>query len=281
MVITTCIYCLQHGDGKKWYLNPKNYSDEIIKSSLVAEAGIIEMLGGPAKMNLELGSAMQVDKVIKDIKNQEQIKTVNMLVERTHGGQVVPIEDALKILDLTRGYILVPCYCRKHFGGLGDRMTCLFLYPVNEMVPETRPWEQFIQLTKEEAREKLLEFDKEGYVHGVYWAPVPVPVVICNCAYPYCIGLKFREDYKVENAARKAHYIGAVDPDKCDGCKNKDAPLCFPRCQFGAIRWNVELSKALIDPRACFGCGLCRVTCPTHAITLHDREEWPALKDDY
>ena len=25
-----CRICVKYGDGKKWYLNPKNYSDEVI-----------------------------------------------------------------------------------------------------------------------------------------------------------------------------------------------------------------------------------------------------------
>jgi len=275
-----CEFCLLYGNNKKWYLNEENYSNDLIEK-LKATNPMIDMLGGTQKMDLELGAAMNIDLMIKDIHDQEQKDKLSKTIEISHGGQIIPLEEAFMILDLAKSYILVPCYCRRHFGGLEDRMTCLFLNPVSEMVPKNRPWESYELISKEDAKKKLVEFDKKGFVHGVYWAPLPIPIVICNCQYPYCIGMKIRLDYEVENGTKKGHHIGVVDTDKCDGCVGKDAPQCVHRCQFGAIIWDIEEKKALINPRACFGCGVCRVKCPTKAITLSDRSNWPALKDDF
>ncbi|MHA1786076.1 MAG: ATP-binding protein [Candidatus Helarchaeota archaeon] len=275
-----CQFCLEYGNGKKWYLNEENYSNDLIEK-FKAMNPMINMLGGTQKMDLEIGAAMNVDAMIPDHTNQEQLNKVSKSIEGLHGGQVIPLEEAFMVIDLAKSFILVPCYCRRHFGGLEDMMTCLFLNPVSEMVPKNRPWEKYELLSKIEAKKKLVEFDKKGYVHSVYWAPLPIPIVICNCQYPYCIGMKLRLDYKVENGVKKGHSIGVIDAEKCNGCEGKEAPLCVHKCQFGAIRWNGDEKKALINPRACFGCGVCRTACPQKAITLTDRNKWPALKDEY
>ena len=46
-----CRYCAEHGDGQKWYLNPKNFTEEIIKSNRVQIARIVEMLGKNQHLN--------------------------------------------------------------------------------------------------------------------------------------------------------------------------------------------------------------------------------------
>ncbi|MHA1269974.1 MAG: ATP-binding protein [Candidatus Helarchaeota archaeon] len=276
-----CEYCLKYGDGHKWYLNPKNFSEEALNSARVKQARIIEYLGGNYKMEFEIGAATMMDALVPDLKNRESIENVSKQVESLHGGQVVPLEEALTIVDLSGGdVIVVPCYCRRHFGGLEDVMTCMFLHPIPEMVPKSRPYEKYLILSKEAAKEKLREFDKIGWVHSVYWAPVPVPIVICNCEYPYCIGLKSRLNYNITNTARKSEYICVVDDTKCDACGGE--PKCISRCQFGAIKKKIsEGNKVVINPTQCFGCGVCRVVCNRGAMKLIDRSLFPALKDDY
>lgn len=276
-----CKYCQQYGDGNKWYLNPKNFSEETLNSAQVIEAKIIEYLGGPSKMDFEIGAATMMDPLVPDLHDHKTLENVSKQVEKLHGGQVVPLEDALKIIDLCQGdTIIVPCYCRRHFGGLEDVMTCMFLHPIPEMVPKNRPYEKYIILNKEESKQKLREFDKTGYVHTVFWAPVPVPIVICNCEYPYCIGLKSRLNYGITNTTRKAEYICVVDDDKCDACGGE--PKCIQRCQFGAIKRKIsDGNKVLVNPTQCFGCGVCRVACHNGAMRLVDKSSFPALKDDF
>jgi NAD-dependent dihydropyrimidine dehydrogenase PreA subunit len=47
------------------------------------------------------------------------------------------------------------------------------------------------------------------------------------------------------------------------------------QCQYGAIRFSAINKKVVIDPRACFGCGVCRSDCHHDAIALHARLEDP------
>ncbi len=274
-----CKYCGQYGAGHKWYLNPENFTEDIIKSNLVQVARIVEMLGGPEKMDFELGAAQAIDILLPNLHDQAALEMVNeKMANELHGGQVVPLEDALKIVDLTKGIILIPCYCRKYFGGL-EKMTCMFFYPVNEMVPKTRPWEKCEHLSAEDAKKYLREFDKLGYVHSVFWAPIPVPIVICNCEYPYCIGLRGRVNYGVMNTTRKSEYICVVDPDKCDGCQGE--PNCSKRCFFGAIKYSPSDQKVIVSPTDCFGCGVCRPSCNRGAMSLLERSQFVSLKDEF
>ena len=105
-----CQFCLKYGNGKKWYLNEENYTDEAIKNAMSSNP-MIKMLGGTQKMDLEIGAAMSIDSIVPDINNQGQLKNASKTIETLHGGQILPLEEAFMVLDLAKSYILVPCYC--------------------------------------------------------------------------------------------------------------------------------------------------------------------------
>jgi heterodisulfide reductase subunit A-like polyferredoxin len=47
------------------------------------------------------------------------------------------------------------------------------------------------------------------------------------------------------------------------------------QCNYGAIRYSSMNKKVEIDPRACYGCGVCRAACHHDAITLSARADHP------
>ena len=41
-------------------------------------------------------------------------------------------------------------------------------------------------------------------------------------------------------------------------------------CQFGAMGFGIAHEKVVIDPRRCYGCGVCRANCTKNATMLHE-----------
>lgn len=271
-----CKYCRKHSEGHgKWYLNPKSYTEEFFyKLSLldrilhrepkkVRDAhkgvdaawypiGIIKTLD-----MVDLASKPLIGGIVKKIGNYIAIKS--------HAGQVVPTEDALKIVDLSYDHTLFPCMCKRLFHGK-DEYKCLNFGPMTDINRKmSRGWKEK-RLSPEEAKEKLQEFSEKGYVHAVFWyCDMPQTICLCNCDNKYCYAARPKTWYDIENAYRRAEYVAEVDRDECISCGN-----CVARCQFGAISQG-EDDRAEIDPSICFGCGQCRVTCEQNAIKIVDR----------
>jgi ferredoxin len=282
-----CDFCKRFGEGLKWYLNPENYSKEMLKSGRVQrdmmdvigfEGSMVDILSGPSRQSFEEGLAAMVDTAVPDVRDKESVQSLSLILEGSHGGQVIPLEDAKKIVDLAMGPIMVQeCYCRKYFGD-ESKFSCMWLYPVSEEAETKRPWEEHRKLSKEQAKKLLQELGGEGCYHAIYWAPVPYPIVICNCDPLFCISYKGRMAYGVQKAVLKGEYAAVVDHRKCDGC-GEDAPRCLTRCHFGAMRFSPLAKKAFADIQRCFGCGLCRGACHTGAIKLVDRTSIPTVRE--
>jgi Fe-S-cluster-containing hydrogenase component 2 len=275
-----CTYCTQYGDGDRWYLNPKNFTEEARRLRHVVESGMIETFGGNLKMDLEIGTAAGLDAMIPDLHDQENLDNLDKLIEGQHGGQIVTVEEVKRIIDLSEGenLLYVPCYCRKYFGAI-DRLTCLWLYPVSEMVPRNRPWEEQRIVTKAQAKRQQEAFYEEGLVAGIYWTPLPVPMVVCNCEFPYCMAMRARMNYGLKNITRKGHYLAFIQKEKCDGCGG--VPRCVQRCQFGALAYSVTDKATFVNYLRCFGCGVCRPSCTRGALSVIPREKVPAAAEAY
>ncbi|MEM2134338.1 MAG: 4Fe-4S binding protein [Candidatus Jordarchaeaceae archaeon] len=291
-----CKYCVKYGDGKKWYLNPRNYSDEVVhgestkvrmEDTLLGQlfglkGTIQEIMTTAQRFKVDVGLGEKVDDVFPDLHDdsarvmREQIPA---MMEQAVAGQVVPLEDAEKIIDLNEGDIFVlPCICRKYYGGR-EKMCCMFLRPAAESLQKNiGPWDKPNKMvSKDEAKRMLRELDREGLVHGIFWCPAPVPTMLCNCDYPYCIAIRARFHYNVDEVFKKGEYVALVNREDCNGCGG--APRCQTRCIFGALKFSPTTGKVHANQMQCWGCGLCRTACPNDAIKLLPREEIPQLKN--
>jgi len=282
-----CRYCVEYGEGTKWYLNPKNYSASVLTATPHAEA--IKALGGRGKNTFEMSIAAGADPAVPDVNYPD---LVNMVLENVlnHAGQVVPLEDALKVVDLTFDQYNVPwvkthCTCRKYFGQKPIEV-CLYTGRIADTYGAERPWEvEQKRLGKEEVKDHLRQMSKARYVHSLWHGGVNtdgVPVLaICTCAYPDCMGIRAREVYGAMNAMRKGEYVARIKPGKCsEGCGKTDR-ACMDFCQFGALRYSVVNEHVVVVPEVCFGCGNCRNICPYGAVEWHNRTDYPALVDTW
>jgi heterodisulfide reductase subunit A-like polyferredoxin len=195
-----------------------------------------------------------------------------------HAGQIVSLEDTLKIADLAENHVLQPCSCRRLVHG-SIEMVCLGIGASRDLTRSYKPSEKIEPIDSEEAKARLREWDRRGLVHHVLYAKAPYPIGVCNCDQTYCTAFKTRFVFGIENMLMKGHEIAVVDQNRCDGCSSYGIPRCIHKCQFGALHWNRTENKATADSMTCFGCGVCRVACDKGAIRIVEREKIPVLRN--
>jgi hypothetical protein len=86
-----CEFCHQHGEGKKWYLQAKNYSDDLL-SDVHRRKFIEDFFSHPE----ELVSMVQgFDRLAKAPSFVRSVvsRMVSRKMKKQHFGQVVPIEE--------------------------------------------------------------------------------------------------------------------------------------------------------------------------------------------
>jgi len=196
-----------------------------------------------------------------------------------HKGQIVPIEDALEIFDLAGPIAKIACPCRRMYKASFAEKACMGMGSL--AFEYAKDWPDYMRggidyMSKEEAKELLMKFDKKGYVHSI-WRGMDTPAVIgfCNCDSVSCGALGGRRRYgdMYNFFYRKAEYVAKQRLDECIGCGK-----CVQRCQFNAITYSPYLQKSIIDMKKCAGCGLCRNACEQDAIVLVPRSEVPAVR---
>ena len=238
-------------------------------------------LTGASRNTFEWGGKDPQDPV--DIGNEGFLNmAIDTMVQQA--GQVVPLEDALKIIDVAPGdrMLLQHCGCRRYFG-FGDFYGCMFFDRDVDRTQAERPWETDSKvITKDEARKLCKERYAQGLVISIFDAGTDSdgkpPLCFCFCNVFDCQAYK-ASSYRGGTAEyNKAEYVSTVDPKKCaKGCKN-EAP-CIMKCQFGAIQYSPLKDIVTINQFKCFGCGLCRTACKYGALKLVPRETFPSLVD--
>jgi Pyruvate/2-oxoacid:ferredoxin oxidoreductase delta subunit len=266
----------RYGDGV-WYLNPRNYARNMYKlrapgeKSLGPEAGLeTGARSGPGQGDL-LGAIERNDKA-----EFERIR--NIIQETGQGSQVVPLEDADKVLELCSPIGLEACICRKGIRAIDERNE--HQYTCMGMGVGMLKWERWPERYKggvkfvniDEAKEWNHEMDNRGFVHILMLFGAPYIGGFCQCDYPDCGALRNGVDFGI--GALKSHYLAKVDYGLCNGCG-----ICAQRCQWGALKFETTSGKANIDMFKCFGCGLCHTACPRQAIILQKRADVPAVSE--
>jgi Pyruvate/2-oxoacid:ferredoxin oxidoreductase delta subunit len=274
-----CQFCHQHGDGKKWYLKAENYSDELM-ADMERRKYIRDFVGQVGSdtlpsMEKQLQRAARAPAWLRRLlffSRERQFK-------RDHYGQIVPIEDLGRIMDLASSIVRIPCICRKSTTGKTDACYCFGLGLDPERMldikeaflesfrvgPDT---DVFEKVTKEEAMELHRGFEKEGLIHSIWTFKTPFIGGLCNCDRSDCLAMVgYQYDFRI---FFRSEHVAFVEKDKCVGCRE-----CLPKCQFGAIGFSTVHRKTFIDPMRCYGCGICRSGCEVDAIRLMDRSDHP------
>ncbi|MFZ2445074.1 MAG: 4Fe-4S binding protein [Syntrophobacteraceae bacterium] len=278
-----CQFCHQHGEGKKWYLDARHYSGE-----LLADMGRVRFLEDFVRKTARGRASMVEGKLRKAMSAPSWLRRMIFFFEerkykRDHFGQVVPIEDVEKVLGLANSIVRVPCVCRKKSTRKTTNEFCFGLGLDPEKItgmkeafmesfragPEVKLFEK---LTPAEALDLHRSFEKKGLIHTVWTFKTPFIGGLCNCDRSDCLAmLSHRYDFRV---FFRAEYVAETNTRACSGCR-----ACISLCQFGAIGYSVLKKKAFIDPLRCHGCGVCRAACEFDAISLVSRSEHPLCRN--
>jgi ferredoxin len=268
-----CEFCTQHGEGKVWYLEMKNYAEELFHAELSAAEKEIVQANTRYEWNQRFWKTFVMPAVTGQARPRDDPSFHSRTLEETkteHWGQVLPIEDVEQVIDRVDSITRIPCGCRFMSTGLTDKRYCfgfgLDKWGVLGDFPSTAA--SLETLDKEEAKRIFRAFDDEGLVHSIWSGVTPYVIGLCNCDRD-CGALRGWMDWGATNFFR-AEYVCQVNWDQCTGCKT-----CMSQCQFGAQYYSSALSRVYISPKKCFGCGVCRTACPNNAIDLVPRKSVP------
>lgn len=278
-----CQFCHQHGEGKKWYLNAENYARDLMSDlerrryvlDFIAEVGTMST----PELKSTLDRAMKAPAWLRDFVYWSKQRRYR----RDHFGQVVPMEDLERALDLANSIVRLPCICRKSSTGRVDARYCFGLNLDLEKMTDVRDAlfatfrsgshnHAFEVLTKQETLKILRGYEEQGLIHTLWTFKTPFIGGLCNCDRSDCLAMvsynyQFRMFFRSE-------YVASVDPNRCTGCR-----ACFEACQFGALGYSAVTHRTFIDPVRCYGCGICRCRCEQGAIRLNERHRHPVANN--
>jgi Pyruvate/2-oxoacid:ferredoxin oxidoreductase delta subunit len=275
-----CEFCLKHGEGKKWYLEASNYGEDLLND--LSRQKLFESFNDG--LNKEGENLLQkfddLDKAPAVVKRFIRWKTVRSM-KKLHYGQIVPIEDVERIFEFVNSIIRVACLCRHimlkkekrycygvSMGPNGGKLVEMFK-DLDKSFYEGPDSKGMEIVPKDEALAQFRAYEKEGLCHSVWTFKTPFIGGICNCDRPDCLAMQMSITHGIPVMFR-AEYVAVNETDKCDGCKR-----CMKVCQFGAIAYSAAQKKVFIDPRRCYGCGICRSVCEKETIHLTDRVQVP------
>jgi ferredoxin len=284
---------MKHGAGGKWYLNARHYSEEIVAKHNLREFLLeqyknfeqipVRKIAGisPAGLGYKLKIPI-IGRIIK--KTAENLLHSNRPPRNPfrpegHIGQVVPLEDAIAILEHCAAEPIIEKNCMCRYMSRGIKEACCINFGVMseiiDRLPRFIPEAAKYHLSREEAIARFREHNSKGYIGTIWFAPYPYINNLCSCATPECVGIRPRLDFGIQSVY-KAEYVAVLNERKCRGCLE-----CVAVCQFGALRSKADESGIQLDQARCFGCGVCRHVCTSSALFLLPRSETPSLSNGY
>jgi ferredoxin len=288
-----CDTCMKHGAGGKWYLNARHYSEEVARKHNLREFLLeqyknfeqipVRKVAGISPVGLGYKLRMPIiGRLVKRTAERllaSRRPPTNPFKPEGHIGQVVPLEDAIAILETCAAEPIIQKNCMCRYMSRGIKEACCINFGVMseiiDRLPRFIPEKEKYHLSRAEAVARFREFNRRGYIGTIWFGPYPYINNLCSCASPECAGLRPRVDYGIMSIY-KAEYVLKVDAGGCNGCR-----ACVTACPFGALDFDELNGTAEVRAGDCFGCGVCRHACSSEALHLEPRDQVPALAGRY
>jgi ferredoxin len=284
---------MKHGAGGKWYLNARHYSEQIARQHNLREFLLeqyknfeqipVRKVAGISPVGL--GYKLRIPIIGRLVKRTaerllaSQRPPTDPFKPEGHIGQVVPLEDAIAILETCAAEPIIQKNCMCRYMSRGIKEACCINFGVMseiiDRLPRFIPEKEKYHLSRAEAVARFREFNRRGYIGTIWFGPYPYINNLCSCASPECAGLRPRVDYGIMSIY-KAEYVLKVDDGRCTGCR-----ACATACPFGALDFDELNGRTDVRDEDCFGCGVCRHACPSEALHLEPRDQVPALAGRY
>lgn len=272
-----CQFCVQHGDGKAWYLQASTYAFDL-ESDLKRHDYLLGFLTDfPKDREWALTNLARLERLPAPLRDLGRAAATAQM-KKYHFGQPVPIEECEAVFDIATSIVRIPCPCR-YTAGTRDEGYCLAITtkPIDALLEkgfadyEVGPdMQKFERLTKSQAMAVLRRAEQEGLMHSVWTFVTPFIGAICNCSLEAgCMAMKITIEHETP-IMFKGHYRAEVDLGECTGCAE-----CVERCPFEAIAIGPGHKRAIVDVEKCYGCGVCRSACEYGALGLVERESAP------
>jgi NAD-dependent dihydropyrimidine dehydrogenase PreA subunit len=181
-------------------------------------------------------------------------------------------EIATNIVESANTWAIEACQCTQIANAQekpcrhSDHTLCIHF---DELAQYRVRWGQAQMVTQAEALEKLIEAQKNDFVHLVDNYDDKVGT-IHSCHPCHCLYLKGLKRSGVDIATIASSYQVRVDGERCSGCSE-----CESACPMFAITmenneyWEL---KPNVRQNECIGCGICVTGCPAEALKLIRRK---------
>jgi Fe-S-cluster-containing hydrogenase component 2 len=273
-----CQFCVEHGEGKRWYLEAQNYALDL-NSDLSRREYVVEFISGFEKMRSRAIMAGNLAAKLPGPLTRLGKHTITRHQQANHFGQPLSLEDCEQVLDIASSITVIPCICRMHEPGEAAAEVCMLVTssPVDSVLQagfsdyDAGPdLDDFHTMDKPQAMELLRSCEERGLLHSIWTFKTPFTAAICNCNLASgCMAMRLTAGYDIKVMWR-GEDVALLDAEKCTSCGR-----CAKRCPFSAI--SAKPGAVTIPAEKCWGCGICRSACSQQAIRLADRRTVPAV----
>jgi ferredoxin len=272
-----CKFCVEHGEGERWYLNARNYAFDL-ESDLKRRDYVVRFISHFGDTRASTITWMERLGAMPAPLERAGKAAISRHMQTHHFGQPVPIEECEKILEMATSITVIPCICRMHTPGKKAEEVCVLVTakPIEPVLQEGfKDYENgpdlddFHTLSVKEAMALLTKSEERGLMHSIWTFETPFAAAICNCNLESgCMAMKLTAGYEMKMMWR-GEWVVQLDADKCAQCGR-----CVDVCPFGAIETNGTVTA---HATKCWGCGICRSACSHDALTLVERQSVPEV----